>query len=104
MTQDEKDAAYGKAIRQLKEARFELCAARKRLTDWAASAREIIASVEHFVKEPLRRGPDQRPVADYSYHWLNQIEAMTLPDLVHDVFVSANKVQRLEAEVEGFEK
>jgi hypothetical protein len=104
MTDSQKFEAFGRAIVELKEAKFQLAAAQKRLASYLDVLRDVATSIESFASEPLRKAPDGRPLADFSYTWNSELKSQDLPALMHDVFTLATRVHKLQAEVDAFEK
>lgn len=104
MTDSQKFEAYGRAMADLKQAKFDLAAAQQRLSEVIESLKNTTAAIEHFAKNPRARAHDNRPLADLGYAWQNDLRKDDVADAVHDVFTLANKVEKLKAQVESFDK
>lgn len=104
MTDEDKAQQYGKAMLDLRQAKFDLAAAQKKLSTAIESLQEVTAAVQHFAANPLARTPDGRPVADLGYAWHGALGQVNLPELAHEVFSAARRVVKLQAEVDAFEK
>ncbi len=104
MTDHEKAAQYGKAMLDLRQAKFDLAAAQKKLSTAIESLQEVIGYLQHFAADPAAIASDKRPVADHVFTWHGQMHDLNLPELVHDVFSAARRGEKLQGEVDAFEK
>lgn len=104
MTEPEKAEQYGRAMLDLRQAKFDLAAAQKKLSTATQQIQDVASSLQHFAANPTAVQHGGRPLADWSFAWHGNLAGLNLPDVVHEVFTAALRVQKLQAEVDAFEK